>query len=161
VGTEHRQQYLTELEAAEASDRTRRRLSLPRNTALDGAGRIRQLVMKFVSAGERAIRRSNKLGDAWTPSLDEQRGVLAVASAYEKAVAAEERLRKMLTAERKDYSEAEFQLVWKRELKLAATETLTADDWWDLLRIGFGDDTARVIIRARYGEQVLATLEGS
>jgi hypothetical protein len=38
---------------------------------------------------------------------------------------------------------------------------LPAIDWWDLLRIGFGDDVARVLIRLRFGEDALATVEGS
>jgi hypothetical protein len=36
-----------------------------------------------------------------------------------------------------------------------------ASDWWDLLRIGFGDDVARVLVRLQFGEDVLAGLEGS
>lgn len=160
AGSELRRQYLSELESAHAADRGRRRLTVPKNTALDAAERIRRLVTRFLNGIERTINASNKKGDSWSPSLDESKSMLACVTAYGRAVETEERLRKMLKEEREGYTDEEHALALNRALKMAAAEWPAAD-WWDALRIGWGDDVARVLVRMRWGEQVLAALEGS
>jgi hypothetical protein len=160
AGSELRRQHLTEIEAAYAADQGKRRLTIPKNTALDAAERIRLLVMSFLNGIRRTIQRSNKKGDSWSPSLDESKSMLACVTAYERAVATEERLRKMLKEEREGYTDEEHALALNRAIKMAAADW-PAKDWWDALRVAWGDEVARTLVRLKWGEQVLAALEGS
>ena len=173
VGSEFRRAHLTELEAALARD-PGRRFAMPRNTALDECEKLRALIAKFRAAIERKVRRAGALakpGEAtakndgrtargWEPSLDDCKAVQAITTAAERAVAMEERLRKMIEAERKGYTPEQLELVWRDNLRRTAAD-LGADDWWDLIRIAFGDDVARVMIKMRFGEDELARVEGS
>jgi hypothetical protein len=180
VGSELRRQYLTELEAAHGRD-FGRRFSMPRNTALDECEKLRALIAKFRAAIDRKVKRANalykppKTGEdaakakpandgraamGWEPSLDDCKAVQAITTAAERAVAMEERLRKMIEIERKGYTPEQLEAVWQHNLRQSAA-AMGASDWWDLLRIGFGDDVARVLVRLQFGEDVLAGLEGS
>jgi hypothetical protein len=173
VGSELRRNYLTELEAAHGRE-SGRRFSMPRNTALDECEKLRALIAKFRAAIDRKVRRANSLAvkqegvspksdrstKCWEPSLEDCKAVQAITTAAERAVAMEERLRKMIEIERKGYTPAQLEAVWQHNLRQSAA-TMGASDWWDLLRIGFGDDVARVLVRLQFGEDVLAGLEGS
>jgi hypothetical protein len=157
-GSETRRQFLTEIEAAHERGGPRR---LPlHNTALDECEKLRVLIGKHRSALERKVRRANKPGGQFEPSLDDCKAVQAITTAAERAVAMEERLRKMIEIERKGYTPEQLEAVWQHNLRQSAA-TMGASDWWDLLRIGFGDDVARVLVRLQFGEDVLAGLEGS
>lgn len=160
--------FLTEIEAAYS--RSARRFAVPRNTALDEAEKLRALIARFRSAIENKVKRATRIAkpkpgqvgpaNSWEPSLDDCKAVQAITTAAERAVAMEERLRKMIEAERKGYTPEQLELVWRDSLKRSAAD-LPAADWWDLLRIRFGDDVARVLIRMAWSDQVLAAVEGS
>jgi hypothetical protein len=155
-----RRVYLTELEVAHSRDA--RRMPVLQNTALGECERLRSLIAKFRAAMERKVKRANRAGVArhWEPTLDDCKAVQAITTAAERAVAMEERLRKMIEIERKGYTPEQLEAVWQHNLRQSAA-TMGASDWWDLLRIGFGDDVARVLVRLQFGEDVLAGLEGS
>ncbi len=102
----------------------------------------------------------NGPANSWEPSLDDCKAVQAIAGAAEKAVAMEERLRKMIEQERQGYTPEQLELVWRDNLKRTAGD-LAPEDWWDLLSIAFGREVAQTLVRAKWGEQTLAALEGS
>lgn len=151
--------FLTELEAAYGARETGRAVaSVARNTAADEVERIRKLLQRFRKAIEKKIRRAGK-GQHWEPSLDDCRAVAAITAAADRAVALDERLRKAHAQDRGGYTDEQLEAVWQHHLQRAAS-TMGPDDWWLLLKIGFGAQVARVLVREKFGQLALDEVLG-
>lgn len=155
-----RRQFMTELEAAHAREAGKRRWTMPRNTALDQSMRVRVLVERCVAALERTTRKANRLGHVWSPTLEEVRAIREAVAATKLALEVECMTRDFLAKERGKYTDEELAVAWSENL-VRTTPNWTEKEWWPALRQTFGDEFARVAVRLQFGEDALASVEGS
>jgi hypothetical protein len=144
-GTEGAAVYLTELEAAIAANEETGAVQ-HRNTALDEAARFRRHLKTIRLQLGKAIRRRTSVNKNWEPDVEFATTLQKLADAQAKAVATEERLRKINREDRKNYSPEQLESVWRHNHRRSIA-AWAADEWRDAFHIGFGPSVADVLMK--------------
>lgn len=135
---------LLELEAAMLAPGYRG-AKLTRITALDEAERFRRSLKAIRVQLDKKLRRERARNTDWDPDLDLCTSAAKIVEAYSKAVATEQRLRKMTSEDRKGYTPEQLDAVWKHNLMRAA-QTMSDEDWSMMIAIRFGENVAKVML---------------
>lgn len=135
-GAEHRRIYLTDLEAA-LGVAGRKGALLPRNTAIDEAGRLLATVKAYRVAAGKEQRAARKRNPDWVPDADQCLALLRITQSAAAAVALMDKLRKIQREERAGYTDEQLEAVWLHKHKRTAQNASPRDAWeWAAIRYG-------------------------